>query len=99
MLGSRAYLCRVQPPARHPRYFKKHLLQRVLLYHLASVHRTPNVRPAGLNLKKKKKSKSLPLGVDKRSHSPLLPLPPCANTFPFSSNDLRKGAAQSPGLN
>lgn len=69
MLGSRAYLCRVQPPARHPKYFKKTKFNHVLLYHLASVHWTPNVRPAGLNLKKKK-SKSLLLGVDKRSHWP-----------------------------
>lgn len=30
---------------------------------------------------------------------PGAPLPPCATTFPFSSNDLRKGAAQSLGLN
>lgn len=61
--------------------------------------------------KKKKKNQTLHLtnygkikpqispGYGRALSLPGAPLPPCATTFPFSSNDLRKGAAQSLGLN
>lgn len=93
----------VQPPAAEPRYKKASAQTGVAVSSPGPCAcQKPSVRPAGLSEKRKKKKARKAEPPPRRGHAlPLAPAPgpPRAATFPFSSSDLRRGAAQKPGLN